>query len=144
LNAVVDRVRRRGGGRSWSAVMAAAMVLTVSACSSGEAACEEAYTGAATSVAGVVSAEFECSNNFGGGWQRADVVIEAATEEEAVAVMDGVLQALAGAPDLEDSWATPQEYATEDGAIVVGANALGFNGPPNIGEVREHYGITPG
>ncbi|MFL1429958.1 MULTISPECIES: hypothetical protein [unclassified Nocardiopsis] len=123
--------------------MTALVMVSAAACSSGEAACEEAYTEATMSVAGVVSAEFECSNNFGGGWQRADVVIEAASEEEAVTVMDGVLQALAGSPGLEDAWATPQGYATEDGSITVGPNALGFNGPPNIGEVREHYGITP-
>ncbi|MFC9248654.1 hypothetical protein ACFT7S_32900 [Streptomyces sp. NPDC057136] len=127
------------------AVVVAALVLPVSACSSGSAAkCEEAFTAAAMSVAGVASAEWECSDSFGGGWQRADVVIEATTEDEAIAVMDATLRALAASPDLEDGWGTPQEYVTEDGSIIVGANDLGFNGPPNVGEVREHYGITPG
>ncbi|MFG2022920.1 hypothetical protein [Streptomyces sp. NPDC048825] len=126
------------------AVVAAALMLSVSACSSGAAKCEEAFPAAAMSVPGVVSAEWDCSEQFGGGWQRADVVIEATTEDEAIAVMDAVLQAIAASPDLEDRWATPQEYVTEDGSIIVGANDVGFNGPPNVGEVREHYGITPG
>jgi hypothetical protein len=96
------------------------------------------------SVPGVASAEWECSEQFGGGWQRADVVVEATTEDEAIAVMDAALRAYAASPDLEDRWGTPQEYVNQDGSIIVGANDLGFNGPPNVGEVREHYGITPG
>jgi hypothetical protein len=32
----------------------------------------------------------------------------------------------------------------QDGSIIVSANDLGFNGPPNVREVCEHYGITPG
>ncbi|MGW2093926.1 hypothetical protein [Promicromonospora sukumoe] len=138
---------RRERVRSLSAVgaVAAALVLSVSACSSGDTdRCAEAFAEAATSVDGVVSAEWECSDNFGGGWQRGDVVVSATTEDEAVEVMDGVLQAIAAAGDLEDSWATPQQYANEDGSVVVGANELGFNGPPTVGQVREHYGITPG
>ncbi|MER5227036.1 hypothetical protein [Streptomyces flaveus] len=126
------------------AVVVAALVLPVSACSSGAAKCEEAFTAAAMSVAGVASAKWDCNFSFGGGWVRADVVIEATTEDEAIAVMDEALQAFAASPDLEDGWSTPQEYATEDRSIIVGASDVGFNGPPNVGEVREHYGITPG
>jgi hypothetical protein len=126
------------------AAMAGALLLSVSACSSATADCEEALTAATMSVAGVASAEWECSNNFGGGWERADVVVEATTKEEAVAVMDAVLKSLAASPDLEEGWGTPQEYVNEDGSIKVGANELGFNGPPTVGDAREHYGITPG
>jgi hypothetical protein len=123
----------------------AVLVLPVSACSSDRAeGCESAFKAVATSVEGVVSAEWDCSFQFGGGWQRGDVVIEATTEDEAVAVMDEILRAFAASPDLEDGWATPQKYVTEDGSIGVGSNDLGFNGAPNVGEVREHYGITPG
>ncbi|WP_245605888.1 hypothetical protein [Promicromonospora kroppenstedtii] len=136
---------RRDRARYLPAVLAAALVLPVSACSSGDTdRCAEAFTEAATAVSGVVSAEWECSDNFGGGWQRGDVVVSATTEDEAVEVMDGVLRSIAAAGDLEDTWATPQQYANEDGSIVVGANDLGFNGPPTVGEAREHYGITPG
>jgi hypothetical protein len=135
---------RRDRARYLPAVLTAALVLPLSACSSGDTdRCAEAFTEAATSVAGVVSATWECSDNFGGGWQRGDVVVSATTEDAAVEVMDGVLRSIAAAGDLEDAWATPQQYANEDGSIVVGANDLGFNGPPTVGEVREHYGITP-
>jgi hypothetical protein len=131
--------------RSLPAVVAAALVLSVSACSSGRATtCEEAFTAAAMSVPGVTSAEWDCNFGFGGGWVRADVVVEATTEHEAITVMDAALQAIAASPDLEDDWSTPQEYVNQDGSIIVGANDLGFNGPPNVGEVRKHYGITPG
>lgn len=80
----------------------------------------------------------------GGGWVRSDIVLKATTEDEAVAVMEDLLRAFAASPDLEDGWGTPLEYTTEDPSIIVGANDLGFNGAPNVGEVREHYGITPG
>jgi hypothetical protein len=33
---------------------------------------------------------------------------------------------------------------TQDGSIIVSAGDVGFNGPPDVGEVRERYGITPG
>ncbi|QYN40084.1 hypothetical protein K1T35_06665 [Pseudonocardia sp. DSM 110487] len=97
-----------------------------------------------TSITGVASATFDCSDQFGGGWQRGDVVVEATTEDEAIAVMDAILRAYAASPDIEDRWATPQEYVNQDGSIIVGANDLGFNGAPRVREVREHYGITPG
>jgi hypothetical protein len=129
----------------WWLLSVVAAVLPVSACSSGKAeTCEEAFTAAASSVEGVASAEWDCNFQFGGGWQRADVVIEATTEDEAVAVMEELLRAFAASSDLEDGWGTPQEYATEDRSIIVSANVLGFNGVPNVGEVREHFGITPG
>ena len=130
--------------RSLAAVVAVALVLPVSACSSDDAeGCEAAFTAVATSVDGVSSAEWDCNFGFGGGWVRGDVVVEATTEDEAIAVMDAVLRAFAASPDLKDGWGTPQEYVSEDGSIKVGANDLGFNGPPNVGEVREHYDITP-
>ncbi|MFD6278605.1 hypothetical protein ACFWFI_24010 [Streptomyces sp. NPDC060209] len=135
---------RRERIRLLPAVMAAALLLPVSACSSSAAKCEEVFTAVTMSVPGVASAEWDCSNSFGGGWQRADVVIEAATEDEAIAVVDAALRAYAVSPELEDRWGTPQEYATEDRSIIVSAGDVGFNGPPNVGEVREHYGITPG
>jgi hypothetical protein len=137
-------VKRRVRERALPAIGVVALLLSVSACSSGTDECEEAFAAAATSVSGVVSAEWDCSDQFGGGWQRGDVVVDATSKEEAVAVMDGVLQAIAAAPGLEDSWSTPQEYWNEDQSIGVSPNDLGFNGPPNVGEVREHYGITPG
>ncbi|MEV0286993.1 MULTISPECIES: hypothetical protein [unclassified Kribbella] len=128
------------------AVLASTLgMLAVTACSPGKATdCEEAFRAAATSVPGVTSAEWDCNFGFGGGWQRGQLVVEAATKDEAAGVMEAVLRAFAAAPGLEDGWATPQEYATEDRAIVVGANALGFNGVPTVGQVRERYGIRPG
>lgn len=133
-----------GRARWWLLPVVVAAVLPVSACSSGKAErCEAAFKAVATSVEGVASAEWDCSFQFGGGWQRGDVVVEATTEDEAVAVMEDLLRAFAASPDLEDGWGTPQEYGTEDRSIRVGPNDVGFNGPPNVGEVREHYGITP-
>ncbi|NYV78106.1 hypothetical protein [Streptomyces sp. UH6] len=126
------------------AVLASALLLPVPACSSGAAGCEEAFTAVTTSTPGVASAEFDCSDRFGGGWQRGDVVVEATTEAEAVTVMEAVLRAYAASPDIEDRWSTPQEYRNEDGSVVVGPGDLGFNGPPNVRQVREHFRVTPG
>jgi hypothetical protein len=106
--------------------------------------CEGVFRETALAVDGVMSAEFDCSDMFGGGWQRGKVVLRASSREEAVRVMDALLRAFAAEPRLEPRWSTPQEYGTEDRSIMVGPNDVGFNGPPNVGEVREHYGITPG
>ena len=136
---------RQGGGVLLA--VAALLLLPVSACSSPdkEARCEEAFTAAATSVDGVASAEWDCNFQFGGGWKRGKVVLDPATEEEASAVVEAVLRAFAASPDLEDGWPTPQEYLIEDSSIKVGAKDAGFpGGVPNVGEVREHFGITPG
>ncbi len=132
--------------RWWLLPAAVAAVLPGSACSADRAtACEEAFTAAAATVEGVAAAEWDCSFRFGGGWVRAKVVLAAATEDEAIAVVDELLRAFAASPDLEDGWSTPQEYATDDRSIVVSVKDLeGFGGVPNVGEVREHYGITPG
>lgn len=132
--------------RLWSAV-GAFLLLGVSACSSPakEARCEEAFTSVAMSVDGVASATWDCNFQFGGGWVRSDVVLEPATEEEAVAVVDDLLRAFAASPDLEDGWGTPQKYTIKDSSIVVSARDVGFiSGVPNVGEVREEWGITPG
>jgi hypothetical protein len=127
-----------------AAVVAAVLVLSVAACSPGKASrCEEAFVAATASVDGVSSAEWDCNFNFGGGWIRSHVVIEADTEAEAVAVMEAVLRSMAASPDLENGWSTPQEYVNQDGTIKVGTNALAFNGVPNVGQVRARYGITP-
>jgi hypothetical protein len=69
----------------------------------------------------VVSAEFDCSDMFGGGWQRARWSSGPRRGEEAVRVMDALLRAFAAEPRLEPRWSTPQHYRNEDGSIVVGA-----------------------
>ncbi len=106
--------------------------------------CEDAFRQTALSVDGVVSAEFDCSDTFGGGWQRGEVVIRASSRDEAARVVDALLRAFAAEPRLEARWSTPQEYRNEDGSIVVGAGVAGFPAVPKIREVRAHYGITPG
>ncbi|MFC3452902.1 hypothetical protein [Amycolatopsis speibonae] len=127
----------------WLPALLVGFLLPVSGCSTGAVRCEKAFAAAAMSVDGVTSAVWDCSEQFGGGWQRGDVVLEAADKAEATTVMEAVMRAFAASPDIEDRWSTPQEYRTHDRSIVVGAGALGFNGPPRVGEVREHFGITP-
>ena len=105
--------------------------------------CEDAFRETALTVDGVVSAEFDCSDMFGGGWQRGTVVLRAATRDEAAAV-DALLRAFAADPRLEPRWSTPQRYRNEDGSLVVGAGAAGFPAVPTIREVCAHYGIAPG
>lgn len=105
--------------------------------------CAEAFTETSLAVDGVASAEFDCSDMFGGGWQRGTVVLSASSRDEAIRTVDTLLRAFAAEPRLESRWSTPQEYWNEDRSIGVGPNDLGFNGPPNVGEVREHYGTSP-
>ena len=99
---------------------------------------EDAFAEAALAVDGVVSAEFDCSDKFGGGWQRGNVVIRASSREEADRVVAALLRAFAAEPRLEPRWSTPQQYRNEDGSIVVGA--VGFSGAPTIRELRARYG----
>ncbi|UJW30308.1 hypothetical protein L3Q67_34625 [Saccharothrix sp. AJ9571] len=126
----------------WLPAVVVGLVVPVSGCSADR--CEEAFTAVTMSVDGVASATWDCSDQFGGGWQRGDVVIEADSEGKAIEVMDAILRAYAASPDLEDRWSVPQKFKTGDPSIIVSAGDLGFNGPPNLREVREHYGITPG
>jgi hypothetical protein len=128
-------------------VAAGFLLLGVSACSSPEKEerCEGAFTAVAMSVDGVASATWDCNFQFGGGWVRSDVVLEPATEEEAIAVVDDLLRAFAASPDLEDGWATPQKYTVKDSSVIVSAGDVGFaSGVPNVGEVRAEWDITPG
>jgi hypothetical protein len=104
--------------------------------------CEDLFAETALAVDGVVSAEFDCSDMFGGGWERGKVVLRASSRDEAIRIMDALLRAFAAEPGLEPRWSTPQEYRNEDGSVVVGALAVGFSGVPTIREVREHYGRT--
>jgi hypothetical protein len=105
--------------------------------------CEDVFERTALAVDGVVSAEFECSDKFGGGWQRGRVVLRALTRDEAVRVMDALLRAFAAEPRLDPDWSTPQEYWNEDRSVGVSPNDAGFNGPPKVRELREHYGVNP-
>lgn len=102
--------------------------------------CEETFARTALAVDGVVSAEWECSEQFGGGWQRGTVVLRASSRDEGARIVDALLRAFAAEPLLEDRWATPQQYRNEDGSLVFSAGDAGFRAVPNIGEVREHYG----
>ncbi|MGA6161351.1 hypothetical protein [Amycolatopsis magusensis] len=102
--------------------------------------CEDVFAETALAVDGVVSAEFECSDLFGGGWQRGKVVLRTSSREEATRIVHALLRAFAAEPRLEPGWSTPQQYRNEAGSIVVGAGAAGFPGVPKIGELRDRYG----
>jgi hypothetical protein len=58
--------------------------------------------------------------------------------------MEGVLQAFAASADLGDASVVYVRFANEDGTISVHEGLTGCNGTPSIGDLREHYGITPG
>lgn len=106
-------------------------------------ACERALTEAAGQVPGVLSAEAECNLQFGGGWQRQTVRLDAGTPEEAYPIVEQILRALAGEPAVESGWSTPQIYELTTGDTLQSLEQLGFNGPPSVGEVRARYGIEP-
>lgn len=127
-----------------SAGLVTLVVVTLAACSGGSVRrCEEALTAAATSVQGVVAAEFTCTRSFGNPGQSGSVTIAGTTEAQVTAVMEGVLQAFAASPDLDEASVVYVDFANEDGSITVIEQAVGFNGTPSIRDIREHYGITP-
>ncbi|GAA1988699.1 hypothetical protein GCM10009718_27840 [Isoptericola halotolerans] len=125
-------------------VVLVGVVGALSGCGAAARDCEEAYVGSISSVEGVASVEAECSLQFGGGWQRVDVFLETNDVTEARAVGQQVLQAIATEPTLEDQWSTPRAYYLQDGSgVSIGLRELGFNGVPNVGEVRENDSTKP-
>ena len=137
---------RQGRPRLPGAVAALGALLlggTLTACSVTDRACEERMAEIALSIDGVVSAEFDCEDNPSGGWERSEVVLDAATEDEAALIVDEVLRAYAEAPDLDPEWSTPQEYQLEGSSEKVSANDVGFDGSPTVEEAREFYGVEP-
>jgi hypothetical protein len=125
-------------------LLAAAMLILLTACGGDDArACEEALTTAARSVDGVVEAEFTCERSFGNPSQKGSVTIEGTTKTAVLAVMEDVLRAFAASPDLGEAMVVYTRFANEDGTISVVEPQAGFNGTPSIGDLREHYDITP-
>jgi hypothetical protein len=121
------------------------VVGALAACGGGAArSCEEALTAAATSVDGVVAAEFTCERSFGNPSQEGSVTIAGTTETAVAAVMEDVLQAFAASSELGDASVVYTQFENEDGTISVLPVDAGFNGTPSIRDLREHYGITPG
>jgi hypothetical protein len=94
-------------------------------------------------VEGVTSVEVDCDFIVGGGsWQRVDVYLGTNDEEEAAAIGYEVLRAIGEEPGFEPQWSTPRAYYLEDGTQVsIGLRDLGFNGVPQVRQVREHFGI---
>lgn len=128
----------------FAAVAAGALLAgLMSGCTSTDARCEQVKTETATSVAGVVSAEFTCQDTPTGSRQQGSVVVAAETDAEAVQVMELVLRAFAAEPRMEPEWRAPSRFSSADGAVVVNPNALGLPGDPWVSELREHYGIEP-
>lgn len=137
--------RRRAGLLALMIGLATVVAGTLAACGGGTArSCEEALTAAATSVDGVVKAEFTCKRSFGNPSQEGSVTIAGTTETAVVAVMEDVLRAFAASAELGDATVVYARFENEDGTISVLPVDAGFNGTPSIRVLREHYGITPG
>ncbi|RPF20662.1 hypothetical protein [Myceligenerans xiligouense] len=121
-----------------------ALVSGLTGCGSGARQCEELYATVIGAVDGVASVDAECSQQFGGGWERVDVHLATNDADGARTIGEEVLKAVAAEPDMEPLWATPRAYYLEDGTeATIGLRDLGFNGVPTVREVREHYGIEP-
>ncbi|MBE1875563.1 hypothetical protein [Myceligenerans pegani] len=120
------------------------LVAGLAGCAPGTERCTELYSTVIGAVDGVTSVEIDCSEQFGGGWQRVDVQLATDDPDDARAIGEAVLQAIAAEPEMDPQWATPQDYYLEDGTeATIGLRELGFNGIPTVREVREHYGIEP-
>jgi hypothetical protein len=105
--------------------------------------CEAILDRTIAAVEGVLDVHVECSNQFGGGWQRQQVRLNAATPSDAYPIVEQVLRALAAEASADGSWSTPQVYRLTDDSTLSSLAELGFNGSPSIAVVREHYGIVP-
>lgn len=122
------------------------LVLPLAGCGTGggaESACEETMESITMSVDGVSAAQFECRRSFGNSWEKGSVTVTAATEAEAVTVMEDVLRTYAASAEIDDASGPVLSFESEDGSILVGPTTVGFNGTPAMDEVREHYGIQP-
>lgn len=122
----------------------ATLTTGLTGCGGDEENCAELYTDTIEAVEGVDSVEIDCSLQFGGGWQRVDVHLTTNDSEEAAQIGEDVLRAIAEEPDFEGTWSTPQDYFLEDGTkVTIGLRDLGFNGVPQVRQVREQFGIEP-
>ena len=108
-------------------------------------ACEEAYTETIKAVDGVSSVTVDCSLQFGGGWQRVTVNLDAASDADAAPIADKLLRALAADERLNNTWMIPRTFALSDGENSLEIfTKLGFDGAPSsIGELRDYYDIHP-
>ncbi|TWD81370.1 hypothetical protein FB561_2483 [Kribbella amoyensis] len=120
------------------------VTLGPTSCGNGSAsACEKALTTAATSVNGVVRAEFTCKRSFGNPSQKGSVTTSGTTQQAVTAVMEDVLRAFARSAELDDASVVYVDFANEPGTISVVEASVGFNGTPSIGDLRDHYDIRP-
>ncbi|WP_199042726.1 hypothetical protein [Glycomyces salinus] len=125
-------------------VLAGLATLTtgLTGCGGDEENCAELYTDTIEAVEGVESVEVDCSLQLSGVWQRVDVYTTTNDENEAAEIGYDVLQAIAEEPGFDPQWSTPRSYFLEDGTkVTIGLRDLGFNGIPDVDEVREHFGV---
>ncbi|GAA1857617.1 hypothetical protein [Myceligenerans crystallogenes] len=121
-------------------------VLPLMGCSAAaESNCEGLYEGLAESVKGVESADFDCTKGPSGESTLGKVyVADDVTEDQATAILEEVYKAYARQPEIDSAQRPSFGIVSENGSLAVGADKLGFDGGPNMNEVREKYGINPG
>lgn len=105
--------------------------------------CERVLADVIGRVPGVLSVAVECSFQFGGGWQRQTVRLDATSADAAYPIVELLLRSLAQDPEVASEWSTPHIYELTSGDTLRSLDPLGFNGPPRVGDVRTHYGIEP-
>lgn len=124
-----------------AAGLVALTVPALAGCTAASSDCEQGLESAALGVPGVVAAEFTCTGDVVDPDQDGTVTLDAATPDEARAILDEILRAYA-ASDLDGGLVPDADYATGDGAIDVNPSDLGFNGTQSLHQLRAHYG-TP-
>ena len=140
--------RRTGrGGRRLGLLAALAgplAALALAGCSS-SSDCGEPYSRAILAVDGVASVDVDCREQLGGGWQRVGVHLGTLDEQQARGTVEQVLRAVAAEPEIDDLWASPQHYYLDDGSeLAEPRQGLGFNGVPDVGDLREVDGTPTG
>lgn len=140
---MTNPLRKRWAAHIGTYAALTALISGITGCSASGERCADLYSSAIGAVEGVASVDVDCNLQFGGGWQRIDVHLATNSSEDARVIGETVLKAVASEPEMEPQWTTPRAYYLEDGTQVTIVGELGFNGVPQVRDVREQYGIEP-
>ena len=137
-------MRKRIRARVLAIVMATTSVFVLSGCTGSEVAeCEQILEETVLTVKGVDSAEFTCKRNLGNSSEIGTIIFSVSTQQESTPIIEEIYRALAAEGRINDAWRPFITFAAAGGGVEFNDDALGFNGTPVIGDVRDRYDIHP-
>lgn len=132
-----------GKGITVTLVLAASVVAMSGCVGDDVAGCKQLLEDTALSVQGVDSADFTCRRDFGDSGQRGTITLAVDAQQEATPVIEDVYREFASEADIGNAWTVYINFSSPDGENEFDDDALGFNGDPNMRDIRDRYDIHP-